>query len=110
MRRLLDHNPLTGEKVWFDDNHDGSFSMTHEQDVEPIIEANKRLKLHANRKKGIKEGWWHFASIPNILVQLWSKEVGGNILSNEYKKELFERLNRPEYAYLKTTEGKHTYR
>ena len=110
MKRLLDYNPITGEKVWFSDNQDGSFNMTHEQDVEPILEANKRLLHHGNRKKGIKKGFWHYASIPNILITKWSKEVGGDILSSKFTKELFKRINSRDYAHLKTTEGQHSPR
>jgi len=111
MKRLLDHNPLTGEQTWFTDNNDGSFSITTEQDVEPVLEANKRLKGDRGiSKKGIKKGMWLYASIPNVLISQWSKEIGGDILAKHNSKEMFKRINLPEYAHLKTTDGKHSPR
>ena len=107
--RLIDLNPLTGEAVWFTDNHDGTFAVTHTQDTTPVIEHNKALANHEERsRKGIKDGWWHYASIPNIVIQKWNTEINGNILDRRNAKELFKRLNHPDYKYLRSTHGKHT--
>lgn len=105
--RLLDFDPLTKEAVWFTDNHDGSFSLTQTQDVEDILDGNKRLANEIDKKKGIDQNWWHYATIPNILIAKWSKEIGGDILAKENEKELFKRVNHPDYKYLKTTDGRH---
>ena len=111
MKRLLDHNPLTGEQTWFSDNNDGSFSITTEEDVTAVLEANKREKATPGMtKKGINAGFWHYASIPPVLIAHWTKEIGGDILAKHNSKELFKRLNLPEYSHLKTTHGKHSPR
>jgi hypothetical protein len=34
--------------------------------------------------------------------------VGGDILDKKYEKELFKRLNNPDYKHLKVTHGRHT--
>ena len=108
MKRLLDVDPLTGETVWFEDTNDGYFQIRHEQAVEALLDHNKKLANDTDRtKKGIKEDWWHYGSVPNIVLQEWSLKVGGNILSKEHEKDFFRFLNSPEYAYLRTTHGKH---
>lgn len=109
MRRALDINPLTGETVWFEDTQDGNFSITHEQVVDDILERNKKLANDTDRTKhGIKEEWFHYATIPNIIQMKWSQEIGGDIMARENRKELFKRLNDPEFKYLKTTHARHT--
>jgi hypothetical protein len=109
MKKLIDLDPLTGEATWFYGNNDGTFTISNQQDVSGILEANKReANVESISKKGIKKGYWHYATIPNILVAKWSAEVGGDILSNKFKKELFKRLNHPDYKYLKATHGRHT--
>jgi hypothetical protein len=111
MKRLLDYDPLTQQQTWFSDHNDGTFSITTEQDVEPVLEANKRSKaMLGTTKKQIKNGFWHYASIPGVLIAHWSKEIGGDILAKHNSKELFKRLNLPEYSHVKTTHGKHTPR
>jgi hypothetical protein len=106
MKRILDLDPLTGEATYFIDNHDGTFTISNQQSgIENILEANKREANSENIwKKGIKKGWAHYATIPNVLVAKWSHEVGGDILSKKFEKELFKRINNPDYKYLKTTE------
>jgi hypothetical protein len=109
MKRLIDLDPLTGESTWFYGNNDGTFTISNQQDVTGIIEANKReASMDSLWKKGIKKGWAHYATVPNVLVSKWSAEVGGDILDKKYEKELFKRLNHPDYKYLKTTHGRHT--
>lgn len=110
MKRLIDFDPLTQESVWMDvDEVNGTFDLHHSQPVEHILENNRRLANDTDyTKKGIKDDWWHYASIPNIVIQEWSKKVGGDILSKKYEKELFKFLNSPDYAYLRSTHGKHS--
>ena len=107
-KRLLDYNPLTGESTWFTANSDGTISLTKEQDVTSIIEMNKAIANEDDiTKAGIKKGWWKYASIPNIFVEKWSREVGGNILHKQYEKELFKRINSPDFRYFRTTHKYH---
>jgi hypothetical protein len=112
MKRLIDFDPLTGEATWFYDNHDGTFTISNQQDdsvVSTILESNKRLaSMESISKKGIKKGYWHYATVPNVLVAKWSAEVGGDILDKKFSKELFARLNNPDYKYLKATHARHT--
>jgi hypothetical protein len=106
MKRLLDFDPLTGTSTWFVEDESG-FSIVGEQNVDGVIEHNKRLQNEVDDKKAIKKGWWKYASIPNIFIEKWSKEIGGDILARENSKELFKRLNHPDYKLLKTTHGRH---
>lgn len=108
MRRLLDFNPLTQEACWFEFK-DGCIELTNEQDISGVIEANKMMANDDQyTRDGIKQDWWHYARIPNIIAFKWLKEEGIDIWNKNHKKRVFEKLNDPEYRYLKVTHKKHT--
>lgn len=103
--RILDFNPLTGETVTFKyDSLEDKMQISHHQDVERILDGNKRLQNAPEiTRKGIKKDMIHYASIPNVLVVKWKHEKGIDVFNPEHRKKLFRLLNDPEYAYLKTT-------
>ncbi len=74
------------------------------QDVEPILENNKRLRSEAQRSDWGR----HVASIPNVILTKWLNEewARGNITLKLFGPEmdaLVERkLKDPEWAYLRT--------
>jgi hypothetical protein len=110
MKRLLDFNPLTGEACYFESNGT-EIAVHHVQTVDPLLERNKKLANNTDRtKKGMKKDWWHYASIPNILIIKWKNELGVDVFDHNHKKKVFELLNSPEYRYLKTTHAKHAPR
>jgi hypothetical protein len=75
------------------------------QDVEPILENNKRLRNEAQDRKS---SFRHIASIPNVLLEKWLNEelLRGNRSirwgSAEFDGLIKRKLRDPEYAYLRT--------
>jgi hypothetical protein len=110
--RLLDYNPISGESVIFHDNHDGTFNIEHLQSravIDALIDANKELANDTTlTRRGMKKDWWKYATIPNIIILKWKKELGVDIFNRNDKKKMFELLNDPEYKFLKTTHATHT--
>lgn len=107
-KRLLDFDPLSREAVFWEDKGDGIVELHHTQDVGHIIEANKMMSNDADySRKGIKEDWWHYARIPNLVAFKWLKEEGIDIWNKNHKKKVFAKLADPEYKYLKTTTKSH---
>ena len=52
-------------------------TLIYEQDVEPLLELNKSLQNNQQYSgDGIKNEWWHIASIPPIIQHKWLKEEG----------------------------------
>lgn len=105
MRRLIDRDPITGEAVWYEYRaSEDAAVITHEQDVSAVLEKNI---LSANdddkTKRGIKNDWWKYASIPNIVAIKWKQERGVDIFDKNHSAEMFKLLNDPEFKYLKTT-------
>jgi len=110
-RRLLDYDPLTRESVYVDYLGDGVMELYHEQDCRPIIEANKSRqadKTKFKRQMRKPSDIWHYASIPNIVIHKWKKELGVNLFDRNHEKKVMELLNSPDYKWLRTSDKKHT--
>jgi hypothetical protein len=98
-------NAVTGLYQTEELTHDGTLVIETKQDVEPILEATKALQNDEEyTKKGIQKGWWHVATIPEVLVHKWHKE-GFNIFTASMS-EIRKKLQSPEYAYFLTTTKK----
>jgi hypothetical protein len=99
MKRLLDHDTETGLKTWhiFDPVTEET-ALEYEQDVEPILDANKAA---ANEASGPMGDMVHVASIP-VSVQLrWFVEKGVDVLNPDHKQAVARLLDDPEWRYLK---------
>jgi hypothetical protein len=85
--------------------------VAREQDVEPFLEANKLLQNDENySKQGIKEGWWHYAHLPAVIIEKFMNEHGVDVFNRDHDRKKYQLLNQPEYKYLKTTTKMHTAR
>lgn len=92
-------------EIHFD--HDaGTVTTRAVQDVEDIIERNKRLQNEEQRSDWGR----HIASIPNIFMEKWLNEEWsrGNMIMNIYGPEMEEivwkKLRDPEYRWLRVTD------
>ena len=92
----------------FYDAGERTFTFVREQDVEDILERNKRLQNEPQ-----KSDWGrHIASVPNVIWTKWLNEDferGINWVTmsaaerTDYEKRLMKRkLADPEWAYLRT--------
>jgi hypothetical protein len=86
------------------DSNGEDLAVKHTQDVEPILEANKRL-----RDERQKSDWGrHVASIPNVIYMRWLQEEydRGNVSLRPFTQEMDDivakKLKDPEWAYLRT--------
>ena len=80
--------------------------LRHEQEVGEILDANKRAQTEsAGRKWGDFE---RVASIPYSVVLEWKQKYGINVMSPspEDKARMLALLNDPDYAMLRTREGR----
>jgi hypothetical protein len=80
---------------------DGTLAVRHYQDVEDIIERNKRL-----RNAPQKSDWGrHVATIPNNILLRWMLEEGVPVFgmpAHEWDKFLKKKLNDPDWRDLRT--------
>ena len=99
--RFLSQDPITGITRWVEYDHaTGDLIEKAEADAEPSLEFAKSLRNDEQYwRDGVKREMAHYAHIPNILLEKWAAE-GVDINDNQ---ALFEMVNKPEYAYLRTT-------
>jgi len=91
------------------DPHTGGVIFAAQQDVEPILEQNRKLlnaprsssRLHHN---GL-ECWYRVASIPLILLEQWWKE-GLRFTDPDFIANARGRLNSAEFEGLRTAPGR----
>jgi hypothetical protein len=98
---FLSKDPLTGITRWMQyDPMTDTLTEKAEADTTQNLEHSNSLRNDEDYwKKGVKNEMAHYAHIPNILLEKWANE-GVDINDNQ---ALFDMVNKPEYAYLKTT-------
>lgn len=110
MKQLLDYDPIRGVSCFFEYKAGTKeIVLTHEQDVQAILDRNKEMANNDDKtKRGIKNDWWHYASVPAVVEIEWMQKYGVDMSNPGHKKRVFELLNHPDYKYLKTTAMIHT--
>lgn len=92
-----------GVQHFWKDTEDGAV-ITSVADVAPILERNKAMANHNDGWSPTKE-MRRVASIPLALIQKWLVEEGWDAFSPECANKLAQKLNDPQYAYLRTAPG-----
>lgn len=90
-------------EVWHHSQADGTFVIETRQDVEPILERNRRLRTHDDgftRSRDIAR----VASIPVVVQYEWLKRYGVNVFDPNQEKAVKRLLNDSEWRYLRTSE------
>lgn len=107
MKRLLEHDPLTGiTQYHYYDPLTKETTIETIQDVEPILEMNRSLQNDNDySKSGMKNEFWHAARIPNNVQYQWLKE-GIDIFNKDHWPKVKQKLNDPEWRHLRTSLGK----
>ena len=108
MADFFDFDPLTGIAHYTDyDEATGNMHVHTVQDIEPVLEYNKRLKndTDQNLRIGVRKGWWLYAKIPAV-VQLKLRAKGIDISDPTCTKRLMQEINE-HYPACKVTDGNH---
>ncbi len=107
MKQLLDFNPITGEKVWFE-TADDKMHITHEQDVTPILDDVTALRNNEDySRRGIKDDKWHYARIPNSVMMEMKQKHGVDVLASKIDWPAVFRCINAHYPWLKATTKTH---
>ncbi|MBM7483319.1 hypothetical protein ACVWWI_003365 [Bradyrhizobium sp. USDA 3686] len=95
---------MTVETKLYLDASAKSFTFVRVQDVEPILELNKRQRANPYTSDFGK----HVARIPNVIMERWLHEeldrgnVGVRLYSDEFDRIIERKLQDPDWAYLRT--------
>ncbi|MBL4891464.1 MAG: hypothetical protein JKX91_06515 [Rhizobiaceae bacterium] len=104
MSKLIESDGDVHE-IYHKDNHTGQFHIEIVQDVAAYLRANKE-EFNVTEKRTTWKGDFHkVASIPEVVVAQWWKELGSNPFSKENKPWLVAKLNSNEFYRLRTRAG-----
>lgn len=79
-----------------------------EADVAPVLERNKQMLTHNDGYSPTRE-MRRVASIPYAVGLKWLNEEGWWFENPEHHDRLVKKLNDPEWAHLRTAEGRIGY-
>ena len=104
---LFDYDPETGVSEYFDyDPVRDQVAITYEQDISFFLDRMKAIRDNPDiSKKGIKEEWWLYCSIPPV-VEIELRNKGLNVYDKNAGKAILKEIN-TNYPYLKATEKWH---
>jgi len=94
-----------GVRHYWRDDGDGNASIVSFQDTDDILEHNKAQATH-NDGYNPDRTMRRVASIPMVLIHHWLVTEGWNALDPACADKLKQKLNDPEYRYLRTAPGR----
>lgn len=87
-------------------DHDDTFAIEAIQDVEPILDANKRaINSHYGNPQRIGD-MQHVARIPLVVIEKWKNELGVDVFNKGHWPKVRQLLNDPDHQFLRTIPGK----
>ena len=98
-----------GVKTRYIQESDGKLTINNQQNLNPLMERNKKLYTLNDVYTKSRE-MRRVASVPPIILQIWTKEYNG---TNNWwgwpkeiqKKIMRTKLNSNEFKYFRTSEG-----
>jgi len=102
VKRFTDEGMIL--RTWDFDEANACHVIQSTQDIEPILQNNKRL-FNEGDGYGPSREWKRAASVPNIIIEKWMK-MGINAYDLEDLPKILAMLDSPEYRYLRTAPGR----
>ena len=108
-KRLLSRDPITGLLTYHSyDFLTDTTIISYESDPTPVLDINQKIANETDfTKKGIKQGWWLYASIPVQLQVEWLINEGIDIYKKEDWPRVRAKINDRDFCKVKTTHGYH---
>jgi hypothetical protein len=83
-------------------------TISYHSDAQAVLDDNHRLANDPEYwKKGMKNDFVKYASIPAGVQLKWMIEKGVDVFNQNHGKEVLALVNSPDYRYLKTTTKVH---
>ena len=99
-----------GVKTRYIQESDGKLTINNQQNINPLLERNKKLYTDNSGYTPSKD-FKRIASVPPIILEIWTKEYNGSrnwfgLPKETQNKILKTKLNSSEFRYFRTAEGK----
>ena len=92
-------------RTYEEDEAEERMIIKSHQNIGPILENNKRLYTADDGYSPSRE-WRRAASVPNIIIEKWIRELGINAYKLEDQPKILAMLDSPEYRWLRTAPGR----
>ena len=98
-----------GVKTRYIQESDGKLTINNQQNLNPLLDRNKKLYTQNDGYTPSRD-MRRIASVPPIMLQVWTKEYNGTrnwwALPKEIQKKIMRtKLNSSEFRYFRTAEG-----
>jgi hypothetical protein len=78
-------------------DEDGKLIIQRQQDVQRILDWNKERNIEGhNRKSDMR----HVGSVPFVVIEMWMKECGAKLGSQEFNEYVKKKLTSGEFSKL----------
>jgi hypothetical protein len=104
MRRILEIQPDGVTEIFHMDELTGEIAIERSQDVEPVIEANKRAQTAGDGFSPSRE-LRQIAEIPMGVVELWRTVLGVDIFNRDQWPAVKRLLRDRDWQHLRTSPG-----
>ena len=109
MSKIVEQDGLV-KTTYHSDDPNKHVVIERNVDYKPIIEHNKKMYTHNDgysKSRDLKR----VASIPTLVLELWTKEYNGTgnwfaLSKEEQQKILKKKLNSSEFQYFRTAPGR----
>lgn len=91
-----------------DGDKDGEFHIIGKADAQAILDRNMAMRNH-NDGWAPGKGLRRAASIPLHLIEHWKQTEGWDAFNPDHADKLAQKLNDPDYFYLRTAEWRVGY-
>lgn len=91
-----------------DGEKDGEFHIVGHADVQAVLDRNKDMRNHNDGWSPTK-GLRRVASIPLALITQWKEQEGWDAFDPDHADKLAQKLNDPDYSFLRTAEWRVGY-
>lgn len=103
--RLFDHDAVYGQTEFFHyDEATGNFAIETRQDVEPILDNNKRQQNDGDGFTPSRD-MRKVGTIPLVVLQLWKDTEGLDWMNKNHAKAIRAKLNDSDWRWLRTAPG-----
>lgn len=102
----FDRDPLTGAEEFFHfDDETGGFRIQTREDVEPLIDLNRRLYNDGTNGWTPSRDLKRVAHIPASVILIWKESYGVDVFNRNHAPALKRLLNDPEWRHLRSAPG-----
>ena len=104
MKRLLEVQADGITEFFHMDEQTGEITIERCQDVEPVIEANKRA-INARDGYSPSRELREIAEIPLGVVELWKQLYGIDVMNRDHMEGVKKLLKDPDWRWLRNSPG-----